>query len=397
MKKILMYMAAAALAAAIVTACENDDTDFSRYTNAANADDGDDDSNTALTSGDTIFIVWSGSSATVSGDSKGYVSTTNADVVVDDPTATADASDLVLVLSGSTSDGSLLVYRQKKYTIVLSGVSITNQDGPAINNQCGKALSIVCADGTTNTLADGTAYDATVTIDQKGALFSEGQILFSGAGELSVLGNSKNAIASDDYITIDGDVVINATTSASGSNGIKVNDGMFINGGTLTVSVASDGGRGIRSEARTVITGGTTTITTTGDCLIETAGGTADTTSCACIKSDSLFTMTGGSLYVTSTGDGGKGIRCSQNIEFGGGTLVATTTGSNDLSKPKAVKSDTGIIVSGGSFKATVSKSWACDNGYESADESVQAANCVTVVGTPTTKTLAKKTVTIIY
>ena len=399
MRKTFLYITMLATTAFIFSACEKDDTDFSNYTltSSTGDDDEDDNDNPNVTSGDSIFINWSGSSATVTGDTNDYVTVSGSDVTVNDPTATASAQDMVLVLSGTATDGSLLVYRQKKFTILLNGVSITNSDGPAINNQCGKALYVVCADGTANTLTDGTSYDASVTIDQKGTLFSEGQIFFSGAGTLNVNGNCKNSIASDDYITINGSITINATTSATGTNGIKVNDGMFINGGTLTVNVAADGARGIRNEARTVITGGTTTINTTGNCKIETVDNVADTTSCACIKADSLFTMSGGSLTLTSTGDGGKGIRCSENVEFSGGTLVATTTGGNSLSKPKAIKSDTGIIISGGSFTAQVSKSWACDNGYESTDESEQIANCVTVQGSPTTKSLAKKLVKIIY
>lgn len=55
------------------------------------------------------------------------------------------------------------------------------------------------------------------------------------------------------------------------------------------------------------------------------------------------------------------------------------------------------ITVSGGTFSVTVNKSWACDNGYESADEADQAAHCVTVVGSPTTQTLAKKKVYVSY
>ena len=115
----------------------------------------------------------------------------------------------------------------------------------------------------------------------------------------------------------------------------------------------------------TVITGGTTTINTSGDCRIETIDGVADTTSAACIKSDYPFTMTSGTLTMTSSGDGGKCINCKGDVLFKGGTLSAVTTGSNINGKPKAIKSDTGIIVSGGNFYADVDKSWACDNGYE--------------------------------
>ena len=57
------------------------------------------------------------------------------------------------------------------------------------------------------------------------------------------------------------------------------------------------------------------------------------------------------------------------------------------------MKSDTAITVSGGSFRVTVSKSWACDNGVESDDPSER----LTVVGTPTTQTLTKKSVVVVF
>ena len=57
------------------------------------------------------------------------------------------------------------------------------------------------------------------------------------------------------------------------------------------------------------------------------------------------------------------------------------------------------IPVSGGSFYAKVSKSWACDSGYgtDSTSDAEMLANCVTVVGSPTTKSIAKKQVQIIF
>ncbi len=375
MKKILAFIALALTTAA----CTNDD----RYTWK------DDFADRTATDTLRVGIVYNGSSVSVTGDEQGFVSVNGADVTVHSTTNRF----LQLTLSGQTTDGSLLIYSWKKLGVVLNGVSITNTDGPAINNQCGKAFYMECVSGTQNTLADGASY-STQDYDQKGTLFSEGQIYFCGSGTLTVKGQCRNAIASDDYITIDDDIVINVYTAATGTNGIKANDGMFINGGTLNVDVASDGGRGIRCEARTTITGGMTTINTSGDCLIETtAEGIKDTTSTACIKSDSIFVMTGGTLKVTSTGDGGKGIRCDENIEFRGGTLVAKTTGDNVGGKPKAVKSDTAIIVSGGSFTATVSKSWACDNGTESENPT----DHLTVLGTPVTKTITKRSVIITY
>lgn len=367
MKKIFM----AIVAAVCLTACQNDDTDFSAYTSGSSAN--------------IIYIAYSGSSATITGDDKGYVTTSGADVTVNTGT---DTDSLLLVLSGTTTEGSLLIYREKKFGIKLAGVSINNSDGPAINNQCGKSLYVEVVSGTTNTLTDGTSYTEQ-TYQQKGAFFSEGQTYFYGSGTLNVTGNTKNAIACDDYIVISDEVVINASSSTG--HGIKVNDGFWMDSGTLTIEVSGDGCKGIKNDSITVISGGTMDITTTGDCSYDTEA--ADYSSAACIKSDYQFKMTGGTVTLTSSGDGGKGINCDEDVVFSGGSLTVTTTGSNEDAKPKGVKGDTGITVSGGSFTVNVKKSWACDNGTDSDTP----ADHVTVVGTPTSSTIEKKSVEIIF
>ena len=375
MKKAILFLTAAALTAG----CQNDDTDFSEYINGTSS------------TTNVIYIVYSGTSVTVTGDTNGYVTTDGANVTVN----TGNATDsLLLVLNGKTTDGSLLVYRQKRYGILLNGVSIHHADGPAINNQCGKTLYLHVARGTANTLTDGTSYTEQ-SYDQKGALFSEGQMVILGTGSLSVTGNCRHAIACDDYISIDEGVTLNATSTTG--NGIKVNDGLWINDGTLDISVTADAARGIKSDNVVVITGGTTTITTSGNCVYDS--DEADYSSAACIKCDYDFTMSGGTLTMTSRGDGGKGINSSAGVVFSGGTLSAVTTGGNDNGKPKAVKAVTGITVSGGSFYAKVDKSWACDSGYgdDTTSDEEKLANCVTVSGSPATNNIAKKLVQIIY
>ena len=386
MKKYLFPVLLAGLTLGLTVSCGDDDTkSVDDYITIP--DDGDDDSQVAISDTIAISITWSGSEVVLSGDSSSICSVNGADVTI---TSTSNRF-LLLTLSGTTSDGSLLVYSLKKYGIILNGVNIINQDGPAINNQCDKSLYVTLADGTTNVLTDGVSY-AEQTYSQKGTFFSEGQIYFDGTGSLTVNGNAKNGIASDDYIIINSGTV-NVSVDGTGSNGIKVNDGFTINGGTLGIAVKADGARGIKSDARVTISGGETTITTKGGCLIETVDGVVDTTSAAGIKCDSLFLMTAGVLKVTSTGDGGKGINSDEIIQFEGGTLEANTTGSNDEGKPKAIKGDKGIIVSGGSFTATCKKSWALDNGVDSETVSDR----VTIIGTPTTKTLEKRNVIIKY
>ena len=105
MKKIILCM----MAVFFMTACQNDDTDFSAYTSGT----------TSTTN--VINITYSGSSVSVSGDNNGYVTINGADVIVN---TDSDTDSLLLVLSGSTTEGSLIVYREKKFGIQLNGLPL---------------------------------------------------------------------------------------------------------------------------------------------------------------------------------------------------------------------------------------------------------------------------------
>lgn len=367
-------------ATVLLVACQKDDTDFSAYTDG-----------TSVTIR-VINITYAGSRATVTGDDNGFVTVNGADVTVH---AEADTDSLLLVLSGSTTDGSLLVYRQKKFGLRLNGVSIHNNDGPAINNQCSKSLYLEVVSDTENTLTDGSSYTPVTdnqgnAIDQKGAFFSEGQVIITGKGTLTVTGSCQHSFASDDYIIVDDDVTLHVSSSTG--NGIKVNDGIWIHGGTLDINVTAPAARGIKCDSVVVVTGGNTTISTSGNCVYDSAE--RDYSSAACIKCDYQFKMTGGTLTMTSSGDGGKGINCAKDVVLTGGTLSAVTTGSENNAKPKAVKGTTGITLSGGSFYAKApSGVWACDNGSESSTYSAR----VTVVGSPATTSYAKNEVKVAF
>ncbi len=370
----------------MLVSCQKDDSDLSSY-----MEQGGGETPAPTSTIQTISIAYNGNSVTVLGDDNGLVKSNGAHVIVN---ASASTDSLLLVLSGTSDNGSLLVYREKKFGIQLNGLTLHNATGAAINNQCKKSLYLYVNDGTTNMLTDGETY-ADTEISQKGTLFSEGQVYLMGNGTLNVTGNCKHAIACDDYISVDGNLTLNVKSSTG--NGIKVNDGLWINNGTLDINVSADAARGIKSDSVVVITGGNTTITTSGDCVYDNE--VDDYSSAACIKCDCDFTMTGGTLTMTSSGDGGKGINCSTQVIFKGGTLSAVTTGDNDEGKPKAIKTDSGIIVSGGSFTAKVAKSWACDSGYgdDSTSDGERLAHCVTVEGTPKENSIAKKLVKISY
>ena len=364
MKKFLYYSLVPAALIMVMASCVNDDTDFddilpqyqvepqaieldfSDLTEASDMpvlDENDEAFNDYVENSSwnkVINIHFDGNTATVTGTVAGVaVSTAGAHVTI-----TNLMGPVKYVVTGVTTNGSLKFYGDKRFQVLLDGAEILNPNGAAINNQGNKTLYVVLADGSTNRLQDGTTYTMVDDEDQKAALFSEGQIIFSGSGSLNVIANGRNAIASDDYIRIRPGVKI--YTKALARNGIKVNDGLWIDGGVLNIETHAGGAKGINCEANVNIAGGRTTIIGSGGVTIEEG----DITSCAGIKCDSTLNMTGGTLNIKSTGEGGKGIRTNGNLIFAGGELNIVTTGEKGLSSPKGVKCDTDMSISGGAF-----------------------------------------------
>ncbi len=271
------------------------------------------------------------------------------------------------VVSGTTTNGSLTVVGDKKYAVKLNGVNITNPDSAALNLLSGKRAYIILTDGTTNTLADGTGGS------HKGALYCKGKLLFNGSGTLNVTGKTNNGIHSADYIVFRKGNNIQVTSTAG--NGIKANDGVFVNGGILNVEVSAAAAKGINCESHIIINGGRATVLTTG-------GGTYDSEDkeakgAACIKADSTLTVNGGELRLKSTGSGGKGISVDMEAIFNGGSVYVVTTGgqyksNNDTSSPKGIKVDGNITINGG-------KTWVRTSGYNG--EGIETKKEMTITG----------------
>ena len=175
----------------------------------------------------TISIVFAAAGATVSGDDNGIVTVVGNDVTVNNTTKEAIRYEL----SGSSTDGFFKIYGEKKQAIVLNGLELTNLNGAAINNQ-NKKRTFVVVNGT-NTLADGKKYtDTPEDEDEKGAFFSEAQLIFSGSGSLSVTSTGgKAGISSDDYVRVLDTPTI--TVSAAKGHGIRGKDAVVIGGGNL--------------------------------------------------------------------------------------------------------------------------------------------------------------------
>ncbi|MFV0366774.1 MAG: carbohydrate-binding domain-containing protein [Mangrovibacterium sp.] len=355
-------------------------------------------------SGVEITNPYDGNGVTVTNDN-GHVSITS----------TIADTELVYVLSGTTANGSVKIYGEYKFNLVLNGVGITNPTGAAINIQCGKKISVYVENETNNRLVDGTEYTLIDDEDMKGTLFSEGQLNFYGEGSLEVRGKYKHAICSDDYIRIHtGNInVIEAASDAFHSKDYTRIDGgtittysigeafdtdgyVLVEGGTLTLRTSGMKGHGMKAvEYITVDSTGELNIITTGTaskCLssdgdltiskgtlnLKTTGGgyfdseEMDVSSSASIKCDGNMEIDGGTIIINSTGAGGKGISVDGALTINDGTLTVTTTGGKYVysssydTAAKAMKSDGNLTVNGGTITLSTSGSEA--EGLESKD-----------------------------
>lgn len=304
----------------------------------------------------TVRINFDGETATVIGNPSSVIVNVDGAHV----TCTSAAKRVRYIVSGTTSNGSLKFYSDKKFQLQLNGVDITNPNGAAVNNQCGKSFYVVINEGTENTLRDGATYSMVENEDQKGALFSEGQILVSGKGTLNIYSQGKHCMASDDYVFVRPGchLYLNSTSG----HGIKAKDYVYIKGGVVNMEIAADGAKGINCDSLVNITGGRTTIITSGTSKWETDSlGELVSTGCAGVKADYNMTMTGGTLNIKCTGDDAKGINVAQPFVFGGGELNVVCTGNQVNVAPKGAKCDTDCTIRGGSFYSCAPNGKALD------------------------------------
>ena len=292
-----------------------------------------------------ININFGGEAVVVSGTVSGVTVQTNGNHV----TVMNMLGPVQFVVSGQTFDGSLKFYGDKRFQVLLNGVEITNPHGAAINNQGSKSMYVVLAEGTVNRLQDGATYTMVDEEDQKAALFSEGQIIFSGTGTLDVVAQGRGGIRSDDYIRIRPGVKINISSSAL--DGLRANDGIILDGGVINVETTGLGAKGVRSGGPMTVNGGRLVAISHGDCRLgDDEDGESDTTACAALVCDTLLVVHAGDIRLKATGDGGKGLNAKQEVRILGGSFQAVATGTRELKKPKGVKVDGSFSISGGYF-----------------------------------------------
>ena len=318
------------------------------------SDYGDYVENTAWST--SVHINFDGDTAIVTGGSTSiFVNVSGAHVKV-----TSATKRVRFIVSGSTANGSLKIYSERKYQLQLNGVDITNPHGAAINNQCGKSLYLVVNEGTVNTLRDGDTYDMIEGEDQKATVFSEGQILVSGKGQLNIYSTGKSCMTSDDYIFVRPGTRLYCNSTSG--HGIKAKDFVYIKGGVINMEIAADGAKGINCDSLVYITGGRTTIINSGTTELSLDSlANVVSTGAAGVKTDWNMTMTGGTLNIKCTVDDAKGLNVTEPLLFSGGELNVVLTGKNATMDPKGVKCDTDCTIRGGSFYSCALQGRAMD------------------------------------
>ncbi len=221
-----------------------------------------------------------------------------------------ESTEVNYVLTGNTQDGSLKIYSDFRFGLIMNSVSITNTYGPAINIQSGKRAAVTLMETTENLLVDGVYYPAETGEDMKAAFFSEGQLIFDGKGSLTVYGRNRHGICSDDHIRIKEG---NITVEFSLKDAIHVNDYFKMDGGKLTVTNAAS--NGIECERGYIeINDGTIDIYAGNDIIIASYKESNPNIT-------PYIEINGGDIKLRSNKDEANGIRSRDNLMINGGNI----------------------------------------------------------------------------
>lgn len=316
-KKLLAALLASALAAGMLP------------TSACAASD--------YTTANATLVTLTDSSATAKGKYTGY------EIDGTDVSITAAGT---YVFSGDCDNGSITVKKGVTgVTIVLNGLTLTNDDSAAITLNKTAEASLIAAAGTTNTVADteGSSDENAAVKVKSGAALAIG-----GTGTLTVDGNAKNGIkgAADAVITV-AEVKLNINAV---NDGLSCDDELKITGGTLSITAGGDAVKAspdtgenpdTTSLGNVTISGGTLTLNATEDGIqadgdltisggtfhVKTNGGhtttlTDDSASCKGFKAGKTLTVTGGTLTVDSADDA---LHAGTDVTISGGTLTLAT------------------------------------------------------------------------
>ena len=273
----------------------------------------------------TVNIVYNGTAAKVyvAGDIAHWITPTLSGAHVSIAQSDDVDREITYSLSGTSTDGEFNMNGSYKATVELAGVTLTNPNGAVINITNSKRIQLSAKRNTENTLTDGS--DGS----QKACIYSKGQLQLQGNGTLNVVGKAKHGIKSASYISIK-NLTLNITSAVG--DGISCEEYLQMKSGTLTI-------KGVGDDAIQVDLDGETSTGETTDHEDEDSGNVY---------------LEGGTVDLTVTADAAKGIKAGGDINISGGSLTITQAGGiiadDDISYPTSVKADGNIAITGGTI-----------------------------------------------
>ena len=276
----------------------------------------------------TVNVVYGGTAAIVyvAGDIAHWVTPTISGAHVSIAQSSDVDREITYTLSGNSSNGDFNMSGSYKATVELAGLTLTNPSGATINITNSKRIQLSAKRNTENTLTDGS--DGS----QKACIYSKGQLQLQGNGTLNVAGKTKHGIKSASYISIK-NLTLNITSAVS--DGISCEEYLQMKSGTLTI-------KGVGDDAIQVDLDGETSTGETADHEDEDSGNVY---------------LEGGTLNLTVTADAAKGIKAGGDVRISGGSITVTQTGGivvdDDISYPTSIKADGNIAITGGTITIT--------------------------------------------
>lgn len=270
-------------------------------------------------------------------------------------------------ISGTLNDGQIVVDTDDEGVVrlILGGVNISCATKAPVFVASAEKTVVVLADNTENHLRDSE------NNEDDGALLSKDDLTIYGNGSLAVSGNANDAIRSNDGLIIEGGTI----TVTSIDDGIRGKDYLVIKSGDITVNSVGDGLKSdndededkgyIRIESGTINTTSTegdaivaqTDLSILGGIITLTSGGGSHTTldedvSTKGLKAGASIVIERAELVISSSDDS---IHSNGTILMNNGTY-------NIASGDDGIRGDTSLEINGGELH--ISQSY---EGIESA------------------------------
>lgn len=227
-------------------------------------------------------------------------------------------------ITGASGDARIEVSANNDLvTLILDGCDLTYADDEVIYIKSAGAAVVELADGSENVLTSGPEQLPLSDEDASGAaLRAKCPLTIRGSGSLTVNGFLNNGIASSDDITVEsGQLAVTAS-----NDGIKSKANISVTGGTIDINASQDA---VQADESLTVTG--------GDLNLVTGNGANE----ASMKTSDSAMMGGPSRDPSSEPDAG-----TASDDMGDFWDFDTT----DSGSQKGLKSETGIVISGGSI-----------------------------------------------